>query len=278
MNKKFFISVDYEGIGGTVSWQEFSQEPARFRKLMANEVTAVIEGIREAYPESAIVICDAHGLGHDLLFEELPFGVMVVRGSPRQYSMIDTIDKTFDLLYFVGYHSKAGTVASTMDHTYSSATFYRIKINQQEVDEAMINAAVAGHFGVPLGFVSGDDKLIASVKQVFGKEIETVITKYSRSRFAALTRHPKDIGAEIKAKAKNAALKINTFKPFRFPSPCQIELQLNDTVRAQQVALIPGSKMIDGRTVSYKANNFLDGYKFILLAATLGSAAGKTYQ
>jgi len=192
--------------------------------------------------------------------------------------MIDTIDETFDLLFYVGYHSKAGVYASTMDHTYSSSTFYRIKINNQEVDEAMINAAVAGHYRVPLGFVSGDDKLIASIKKVFGKEVETVITKYSRSRFAALTRHPQDVCAEQREKAKNAVLKRKKFKPFRFKAPCQIELQLNDTIRAYEVAMIPGSKLIDGRTVSFKAVNFLDGYKFILLAAALGIAAGQTYR
>jgi D-amino peptidase len=275
---KFFISVDYEGITGTVSWEEFRLEPARLRRLMTNEVIAVVEGIREANPKGKVVVCDAHGFGHDLLFEDLPAGVMTVRGSPRHHSMIDTIDESFDLLFYVGYHSKAGVAASTMDHTYSSSTFYRIKINNQEVDEAMINAAVAGHYKVPLGLVSGDDKLITSIKKVFGKEVETVITKYSRSRFAAVIRHPQDVCAELKVKAKNSVLKKKYFKPFRFQYPCQIELQLNDTVRAHEVAMIPGSKRIDGRTISYKADNFLDGYRFILLAATLGIAAGQTYR
>lgn len=275
---KFFISVDYEGIGGTVSWEEFRLDPNRFRKLMKGEVTAVIEGIREVYSKSGIVVCDAHGLGHDLLFEDLPAGVMVVRGSPRQYSMIDTIDKSFDLLYYVGYHSKAGTLVSTMDHTYSSSTFYRIKINDQEVDEGMINAAMAGHFRVPLGFVSGDDKLITSIKKTFGKKVETVITKYSRSRFAAVTRHPKDICTEIKVKAKLAAQKSKQYKPFKFRYPCQIELQLNDTVRAHAISAIPATKQIDGRTIRFKAVNMLEGYKFILLAVTLGIAAGQTYK
>jgi D-amino peptidase len=275
---KFFISVDYEGIGGTVSWEEFRLEPNRFRKLIKDEVIAVIEGIREVYPKSGIIVCDAHGFGHDLLFEDLPAGVMVVRGSPRQYSMIDTIDKSFDLLYYVGYHCKAGTLASTMDHTYSSSTFYRIKINDQEVDEAMINAAVAGHFRVPLGFVSGDDKLIASIKKAFGKNVETVITKYSRSRFAALTRHPKDICAELQVKAKLAAQKSKQYKPFKFRYPCQIELQLNDTVRTHAITVIPAIKQIDGRTIRFNAVNMLEGYKFILLAVTLGIAAGQTYK
>jgi D-amino peptidase len=274
---KFFISVDYEGICGTVSWEEFRLEPARLRRLMTNEVIAVVNGIREASPRSKIVVCDAHGFGRDLLFEDLPAGVMTVRGSPRFLSMIDTIDEGFDLLFYVGYHSKVGVAASTMDHTYSSSTFYRIKVNNQEVDEAMINAAVAGHFQVPLGFVSGDDKLIGSVKKVFGPKVETVITKYSRSRYAAVTRHPLDVCLEQKAKAKTAVLKVKEFRPFRFKSPCQIEMQMNDTVRAHEVSMIPGSKIIDGRTISYKAINFLEGFKFILLASTV-SAAARIYQ
>jgi D-amino peptidase len=275
---KFFISVDYEGIAGTVSWEEFRLEPARLRRLMTNEVVAVVEGIRDGNSKARIVVCDAHGFGHDLLFEDLPSGILVVRGSPRPYSMIDTIDQSFDLLFFVGYHSKVGTTASTMDHTYSSSTFYRITINDQEVDEAMINAAVAGHYRVPLGFVSGDDKLIASIKKVFGKEVETVVTKYSRSRFSALTRHPKDVCTELKVKAKNAVKKTKYFKPFRFRYPCQMELEFNDTVRAHEVSLIPGAKKIDGRTIRFTARDGLEAYKLILLATTFGIAAGQTYR
>jgi D-amino peptidase len=133
---KFFISADMEGIAGTVSWKEYEDEYARYRRIFTAEVRAVCEGImtgnaecRMRNAECRIVVCDAHGSGQNLLIEELPETVLLSRGNGRPLMMMDGLDATFDLVYFVGYHSGVGIPQSLMDHTYSSRTFYRIRVN-----------------------------------------------------------------------------------------------------------------------------------------------------
>ena len=80
---KYFISADMEGIAGAVSWKEYEDEYARYRRIFTAEVGAVCEGILETNPRSQIVICDAHGSGQNLLIEELPETVLLSRGNGR---------------------------------------------------------------------------------------------------------------------------------------------------------------------------------------------------
>jgi D-amino peptidase len=274
---KFFVSADMEGIGGITSWDEYEKDYARCRRLFTAEVKAVCEGILASGRKvDRIVACDAHGPGQNLMIEELPDVVLLSRGSGRPLMMMDGIDATFDLAFFVGYHSGVGTRASLMDHTYSSRSFHRVRVNSVEMDEAMINAAVAGHFGVPVGFISGDDKLTRRARSEFGPGILTVTTKYAASRFAAITRHPDRILKELRAKAARAAARAREFKPYRLGKrrPVRLQLEMADTVRADTVALAPGAERVDGRTIVFRAANMLELYQTLRLAAVLALAGG----
>jgi D-amino peptidase len=276
---KFFISADMEGIAGTVSWKEYEDEFNRYRRVFTAEVRAVCEGILESGQRvSEILVCDAHGNGQNLLIEELPENVRLSRGNGRPLMMMDGLDAGFDLVYFVGYHSGVGTAQSLMDHTYSSRTFHRIRVNDVEVDEAMLNAALAGHFRVPVAFISGDDKLVRRARREF-PGIETVVTKTARSRFAAIIRHPAPILKELKAAAtRAAALPASLAKTYRIGRARRPELamEFTDTVRADLAELIPGCRRLDGRTVRYRAADYLELYRILRLAAILG-IAGATY-
>lgn len=274
---KFFVSADMEGIAGVVSWKEYESDFPRYRRMFTQEVKAVCEGILDSGARvERILVCDAHGSALGLLVEELPDVVQVSRGSGRPLMMLEGIDNSFGELFMVGYHSGAGTAQSLMDHTYSSRSFYRVLVNGVEVDEAMINAALAGHFGVPVGFVSGDDKLVQRARQEF-PGIETVITKQAVSRFAAIVRHPAEVLEELKEKAAKAASRAQILQPFRLKASddgrCRIEMQLLDTAIADMVALIPGSTRPNGRTVVCEAESILGIYRLLRLAAILAGTA-----
>ena len=272
---KFFVSADMEGIAAAVSWKEYESDYPRLRRMFTNEVKAVCDGIlKSGQRVDRILVCDAHGSGQNLLIEELPESVLLSRGNGRPLMMMDGLDSSFDLVFFVGYHSGAGTARSQMDHTYSSSSFYRVLVNGQELDEAMINAALAGYFRVPVGFLSGDDRLIARARRVF-PGIETVTTKYARSRFAAAVRHPDAVQKELTARAARAAARVSEFRPFHLgKGTLRLELQTIEAARADLIELIPGARRIDGRTLSFRSRNMLEAYRTIRLAAILAASAG----
>jgi len=183
---------------------------------------------------------------------------------------VEGINKNFDVLFLVGYHAMAGSQYGGMDHTYSSSVIYNIRINGRNVGETEINAALAGHYGVPLGLVSGDDILAKEVKEFFGRSVETVITKYGISRFSARCRLPKDVHAEIEKKATRAVKMCSKLKPFRFNRPIKAEFELVNSVTGDMIEPIPGLKRTSARGCTYKARDILEFYNILRLICNLG--------
>ncbi len=279
MAKKYnvFISFDLEGISAVSSWREMKKDSQcleRVREIATQEVNAAVHGIRKSGKKiGQITICDAHAAGENLLVDELDEGVNVVKGTPRKYYMMHGISKKYDVAFFIGYHAMAGTRYAGMEHTYSSASIYHIKINGQHVGESEINAALAGYFGVPLGLTTGDNLLVAEIRKFFGKNVETVVTKHGISRFATQCRHPKDVQYEIEIKAARAIQRINRLKIFSFKSPIRAEIDLASTLIADLVELIPGLKRTEGRKVTFRAKNILEFYRLLRLVCCLGGYA-----
>jgi D-amino peptidase len=92
----------------------------------------------------------------NLLIEKLPADIRLIRGTPRPLGMMEGIDESFDAVVFIGYHAATSNPRGVRAHTYSSARLADVRLNGESVPERVLNAAVAGHFGVPVIMVSGD--------------------------------------------------------------------------------------------------------------------------
>jgi D-amino peptidase len=156
---KAFISIDMEGICGIV--REIETDPVKggeayqqSRHLMTQEANAAIEGCMKA-GATEILIADSHWNFDNLIPEELHEAAILLRGTPRGFSMVEELDASSDAALFVGYHARAGTPRAILDHTYSG-TVAAVRVNGTEVGETGINAYLAGHHGVPVVLVTGD--------------------------------------------------------------------------------------------------------------------------
>uniref|UniRef100_A0A7V1EHD1 Peptidase M55 n=1 Tax=candidate division WOR-3 bacterium TaxID=2052148 RepID=A0A7V1EHD1_UNCW3 len=272
-----FISFDLEGISGVTSWKEMrkdSPDLLRISKIATQEVNAAIRGVKKSGLEiGEILICDSHASGENLLIEELEPGINLIKGTQRNYYMMEGLNETFDIVFFIGYHSMVGTEAGMMDHSYSSSSIYNVMINGVYVGESEINAGVAGHYGVPLGLVSGDDKLAKEIQEFFGHNVETVITKYSISRFCARCRHPVDVQKEIELKASSAVKKINKLKPFKFKYPINAEIEMLNSLLGDAIKSLPGLKRISARKFVFKSKDILEFYRQLILICDLAGYA-----
>ncbi len=275
---KFYISFDLEGITGIVSWGDYEKNFSQFQRIIAQEVKAILDGIFQSGEIEKVVICDAHAFGHNIPFEDLPPKVFLIRGVPKNLGMVEGIDEGFDGVFFLGYHSKAGEPFSVLDHTYSSSTFYSLTINGIEISEAMLNAAIAGHFGIPLLLVAGDDKLVREIRESISPNIEGVITKYSLGRFGAINRGPAEIAQELTEKTRAAIIKRKSIEPFRFSFPSELQMTLLDTLKADLISLIPGTERIGGRKIRYRAKDIIEVNRIIRLSAILGLAGREFYK
>ncbi|CAN5230814.1 hypothetical protein BH20ACT24_BH20ACT24_14350 [soil metagenome] len=181
---KVFISIDMEGIAGIAHGQQVSRGSDDYpesRRLMTEEANAAVAGAFEG-GASSVVVNDSHGDMYNLLQEPLDARAELTLGSPKvPLSMMQGLGPEFGVALFVGYHAAAGTESAVLDHTYSGRTLHDVRVNGESFSEAELNAAVAGTFGVPVGLVTGDDKIceVAS-KRLPG--VRTVAVKEATAR------------------------------------------------------------------------------------------------
>jgi D-amino peptidase len=248
--RKIFISVDMEGITGVVEPAQLGPEGfeyQRAREWMTAEVNAAIQGIRDAAP-AEIVVCDSHGNGQSLLIDKLPEDVRIVRGFPRPLEMMQGLDNSFAAAMFIGYHGSEWTVDAVRGHTISSARLLGVRLNSAEVSEGIYNAALAGHFGVPIAFISGDRLAVTQLQKVVAG-VEGAIVKEPYGYHSAMTVTPARGQALIREGVKRAIAKLGSMQPYRVRAPIDLEVGFKLTLDAERASYVPGLVRSDAHNV-----------------------------
>lgn len=275
---KVFISADIEGITGLVSWAQAGRAHAEHydwpyaRRMMTHDVNAAIRGAR-AGGATQVVVKDSHGNSRNLLIDELEPGIELISGtSPHENGMMTGLDASFSCAMLVGYHAMAGTLAGVMEHTITG-NVHRFWINDMQAGELAMSTATAGQFGVPLVFVSSDDKGCAEAKALIAN-VRTAQTKVGMGRYFARLSHPSETGPLIEAGAKDAVQNRSTIKPWSPSSPVKVRLEQNTSDQADVIALLPGWKRIDGYSVEFVADDWETAHRATRRAmATAGLSA-----
>jgi D-amino peptidase len=247
---KIFISVDMEGITGVVQPSQLGPtgfEYSRAREWMTAETRAAIEGARAAGATS-FVIADSHGNAQSLLIDQLPDDVKVVRGFPRPLSMMQGIDGTFAAAIFIGYHASEMTSEAVRGHTFSSAKLLGVKLNGVEVSEGMFNAAIAGHFDVPVVFVSGDRPAVEQMRAAV-PAITGAIVKEPFGYHSAETVTPARGQAMIRDGVRAALVQRSARHAYRVQTPIALEVGFKLTLDAERASYIPGLSRADAHSV-----------------------------
>lgn len=263
---KIFISADIEGVACVVSRADGKLEGVEYeraREWMTGEVNAAIEGSFEAGAKE-VVVADSHGHMRNLLADKLHEDAYLVRGSPRPGTMVEGVDETFDAAIFIGYHSRAGNPRGVLAHTYLGRTIYEVRLNGEAVGESGLNAAIVGHYGVPVALIAGDDTVKEEVNELM-PWTENVVTKWAISTLSAKNLTPKASQKKIKAGVEAALGRLDEMKPFVVEKPVKLELDLMQALSAHIAMDIPGMKRVDGRSIEYVGDDMLDVVRIIRL-------------
>jgi len=249
---KILIATDMEGITGVTTWDQVTPghaEYARFRKQMTEDVNAAIRGAFEAGADE-VIVADGHWNGSNILIEEFDARARLNTGSPSPFSMMQGIDDSFSAAVFIGYHASEWTPNAVRGHTISSARLLGIKLNGTEVSEGMYNAALAGQFGVPVAFVSGDRLAVTQLQQV-APAAEGAIVKEPYGYHSALTVTPARGQAMIREGLKRAMGKLasGALTPYRVTAPIALEVGFKLTIDAERAAFVPGLTRSDAHSV-----------------------------
>jgi D-amino peptidase len=241
-----------EGVAGVVGKEQLTPqgfEFQQFREFMTAEVNAAIEGAREE-GATDIVVSDSHGTGLNLLMDELPQDIQLVRSWPRPLGMMEGIDDSFHAAFFLGYHASVANTEGVAAHTLSSAALSSVKINGTEMSEGGISALIAGHFGVPVVMMSGDDAAVKEVSAMLGP-IEGAVVKWQSGHTSARTLMPEAARSLIKESARRGLQRRQELQPFRIEGPLTLDLTYQSDKAAELIAYLPNIERINNHTVRF---------------------------
>jgi D-amino peptidase len=261
---KVLISVDMEGITGVVTAEQLGPtgfEYARFREFMTAEALVAVEAAKES-GATEVVVVDAHGNGQNLLIERFPPDVRVVRSWPRPLMMMEGIDSSFSAVVFIGYHSATTNPQGVRAHTISSANLAAVELNGIAVGESGINAAIAGHFGVPVIAISGDDAAVAEAQRLIGP-IEGAVVKRSLSFHSANTLTPQAGQTLIREKVKAGLAKRGTLRPYVLRGPIRLDVTFKNYTPAEIVSYLPGIQRLTSHSIRFTGRDMIEISKFI---------------
>lgn len=168
----------------------------------------------------------------------------------------------------VGYHTRAG-LTGVLDHTLSAAVVYDLRLNGRQVGEVGLNAAVAGHMGVPVTLVSGDDRLAGEVEEIL-PWAERVVVKEAIGRHASAAMHPQRSREAIEEGMKRALGRRSEMRLFELTSPVKADLTFKYSSMADAASRIPGVERLSDITIRITGADAAQVYPVIMAVIHLG--------
>lgn len=271
---KILIAVDMEGISGVVHWDHVTPGHAeyyRFRHIMTQDVNAAIRGAFEG-GATEVTVTDGHWNDLNILIEELDPRARLNSGGPSPLSMVNGVDAGVDGVMFVGYHARIGSPNAILDHTWSDVRVANLWLNGALAGEIALNAAVCGHFSVPLILLSGDQTACAEAVETVGA-LEVAVVKRATGRMAAECLPPEVAQRKIQEAAARAAGRLRagqTPPPYRLETPIRVAIEFVHSDMADRAMLLPGAQR-EGKRISFSAEDMPAAYQAFRAAVALAN-------
>ena len=254
---KLYLSVDMEGIGGIVDiaqTDEAHREYPRAQGWLMEEVNAAIESAA-VNGATEVLVNDAHSSKRNILLDRLHPRAELISGGQRPMGQVAGLDASFDAVVLLAYHARAGNFG-ILAHTRAwSSTVAELRVNGQPFGETGLSAMVAGHYGVPVVLVSGDDVVNAEARELL-PEVEGVVVKFALSRYAARCL-PREEVLRLIGAGMERALRRARPAPFVVNTPIRLEIDFASPSIADYAMDLPGAERVAGSTVGYTAPDAL---------------------
>lgn len=272
---KVYISCDMEGATGVVRWEQVSADKPEYdfgRAMQMHDLLAVARAARE-FGADDVLVNDSHARMINLDPRQIPGGIRLVSGAGKALSMVEQVQGA-DVVFFVCYHAMAGTRQGILDHTMSGDAF-EVTLNGQAVGELGFNAAVAGHFGVPVGLVTGDGAVCREAAALLGDDLARCAVKEGVGRYAAELLAPEDSALRLREAVSRALGAPERWVCFETEKPCTVGLTVMNCGQADAASGIPGTVRESGRTLSFRASDPVEGYRWFRSALALAGTMAR---
>ena len=259
---RVLIMTDMEGVSGIVAWEQVRGGDVMYeegRKLYTEEINAAVRGARAA-GATEIVVVDCHGAGKGWTFNSLipdqldPNCEWVAHHPWGRYT--EMWEEGCDACLLVGMHARNNTPDGVLCHTISGVQYRNLWFNDDLVGESGVNAALNGHYGVPVVLVTGDEAVCREARELLGAELPTVAVKKGLSRFSARQIAPVRARQMIEEGAARALAKAEAVQPYLLSAPATIRVELSGVDKVADSRVCPCVIFTDPLTVESKVNSW----------------------
>jgi D-amino peptidase len=168
----------------------------------------------------------------------------------------------YDGALLIGYHAGATALGGTLAHTVSGDLFQEIRLNGIAVSEAGISAAIAGHFGVPVLMVAGDDVAVDETRRLLG-DIASACLKTSYGFMSAINPSPANADLRLREAVRDALALIGTVRPYTLTGPVVVDVKLRARFTAEWLSYLQDVEQRDAFTIRYPARDMVAVSRFI---------------
>ncbi|MEM6583749.1 MAG: M55 family metallopeptidase [Pseudomonadota bacterium] len=267
---RIFIAADIEGCTGIVHFDQLDEGQPRYREaraLMTGDINAAIEGALSVCPEATFIVGDGHAQMRNVILEQLHDAAELVIGSAQPENkplcQCEGVEADHDLVFLVGFHSRAGSRPGLLAHTLVGSRIFRITVNGVELGEAGIAEAICSSYGAPVGLVVGNSELESEVRDCLQPGFEFVSTKRTLGSTAAVCKTPgitrrliADAAANAVRACQAGALSIPTM-----PDTVIMRAEFLNPEHARLAAESSSIQLVDTRSIEASASTAADCFR-----------------
>jgi D-amino peptidase len=210
----------------------------------------------------------------NIVIEELHPQASLISGSNKLSAQMEGLDETFAAVFFVGYHEGDGQGDGVINHTLMSATIRRVLVNGLIVDEALINAAVAADFGVPVALLTGDERVCEHISNTI-ENVQTAPVKRAIDRLSAENLPVHEARRIIRERAGMAIERVRdgAIKPAAALAPVRFDVEFRLSSAAHLCTLFPVVERTGPCSIAFERPTMVEAYKLFWGLGIVGTAA-----
>lgn len=273
---KLWMHCDMDGSPGIFTreqawyWENGVRERVaqEARELFTADVNAASAAVLAAGVEE-LIVCDTHHGGGNLIQEKLLrdsritylYRSVGLEGGKKRW--MPGMNETVSGILLPGHHAKAFTAGAFLPHTWNG-NWADFTINGQSVGEIGIEACFAGHWGVPLLFVQGDEAACAETRQQFPWAVATAVKRglgELAERLLPVEAQRATARGIAEAVANLRAGRVRAFQP---RLPMTVTVKFRTMADAQKAALKPGVSMVDDHRVEARVGSHAEVVKWLI--------------
>lgn len=255
--KTVFMITDAEGVAGVCRQEQTDPKNSEMRELLTGEINAAVAGFYDG-GATDVFVWDGHDGSETLSALTIDSRAHLIMGALPATMLLE---RHYSAVAFVGQHARANTPGGVMAHSYSSLGIQNLLMNGKPVGEIETRTALAGWYGTPVIFLSGDKAAAEQLKKI-DPEAETAVVKEGIANYSCISLSAEAARRLIRERARAAMAKIGTIQPYRIQGPVTIQIEYTSrNALTPDAALKPGAEIIDARTIRFHGKDFLEAWQ-----------------